>query len=280
MSGRFPMLRRWWWGAATSLVAAGVAASSCGGGGNSPSSPSTPTPTPTANACSAISGGSSGLAVLNGSECPTSNTSVVKLNLRDRYGVQLGYCSGTVISPRAVVTAAHCLDGDVASVLVYTGSGDQVTASSFQVHPRYSDSGGPAYDVAIVLTPQDLGRTPIPLLFSRDGRVGETAVIAGWGIDQSGSGGAIVRAGLNTVSAVNATHLETAYSASTSSVCYGDSGGPLLVSEGGAWAIAGVSSETSASGYNCTASTSYFSSVRNADVASFILGLVPGAAQR
>jgi hypothetical protein len=179
-----------------------------------------------------------------------------------------------------VLTAAHCLDGDVASVLVYTGSGDQVTASSFQIHPRYSGSGGPAYDVGIVLTSQDLGRTPIPVLFSRDGLVGETAVLAGWGIVENGAGGAFVRAGLNTVSAVNATHLETAYSSTTSSVCYGDSGGPLLVSENGVWAIAGVTSETSATGYNCSASTSYFASVWNADVRSFILGLVPGAAQR
>jgi hypothetical protein len=155
-----------------------------------------------------------------------------------------------------------------------------VTASSFQIHPRYSDSGGPTYDVGIVFTSQDLGRTPIPVLFSRDVRVGEPAVIAGWGMDLSGSGGAAVRAGLNTVSAVNPTYLETAYSSSTSSVCYGDSGGPLLVSEGGVWAVAGVTSETSASGYNCTASTSYFTSVRNADVRSFILALVPLAAQR
>jgi secreted trypsin-like serine protease len=226
-----------------------------------------------------ISGGSGGLALLNGSECSSANTSVVKLNLRDGYGSTTGYCSGTVISARAVLTAAHCLDGDVKSVLVYTGSPDQVTASSFQIHPRYSDSGGPAYDVAVVLTSQDLGRTPIPVLVSRDGRVGETAVIAGWGIEQNGAGGASVRAGLNTVSAVNPTFLETAYSSTTSSVCYGDSGGPLLVSEGGVWALAGVSSETSATGYNCGASTSYFASVRNADVRGFILGLVP-AAQR
>jgi hypothetical protein len=280
MNGRAFALRTSWWGAAAFFVAVGVVASSCGGNGNTPSSPTTPTPTPTTNACSAITGGSGGLAILNGSECPTSNTSVAKLNLRDRYGSQSGYCSGTVISTRAVLTAAHCLDGDTASVLVWTGSGDQVTASSFQIHPRYSDSGGPDYDVGVVLTAQDLGRTPIPILFSRDGRIGETAVIAGWGIEQSGSGGAFVRAGLNTVSAVNATYLETAYSGSTSSVCYGDSGGPLLVSESGVWALAGVTSETSASGYNCTASTSYFTSVRNADVRSFILGFVPGAAQR
>jgi hypothetical protein len=275
-------IRHWrlTWGGPALALAAGLTWVNCGGGSNTPSSPTTPTPTPTTNACSVISGGSGGLAILNGSACPTSNTSVVKLNLRDSSGSTSGYCTGTVIAARAVLTAAHCLDGDTASVLVFTGSGDQVTASSFQVHPRYSGSGGPAYDVAVVLTSQDLGRTPIPVLFSRDGRVGEPVVIAGWGIEQNGSGGAFVRAGVNTLSAVNLTYLETSYSSSTSSVCYGDSGGPLLVSEGGVWALAGVTSETSGTGYNCGASTSYFASVRNADVRSFILGLVPGAVQR
>jgi len=275
-------IRRWrlTWGGTALALAAGMTWVSCGGDSATPSSPTTPTPAPTTNACSVISGGSGGLAILNGSECPSANTSVVKLNLRDSYGSTSGYCTGTVIAARVVLTAAHCLDGDTASVLVFAGSGAQVTASSFQVHPRYSDSGGPAYDVAVVLTSQDLERTPIPVLFSRDGRVGEPAVIVGWGVDQGGSGGSAVRAGLNTVSAVNPTYLETAYSSSTSSVCYGDSGGPLLVSEGGTWAVAGVTSETSASGYNCRASTSYFASVRNADVRDFILGLVPGAAQR
>jgi len=233
---------------------------------------------PTVDACSAISGGGIGPAITNGATCSTSSTSVVLLNVRDSTGPS-GQCSGTIISPRAVLTAAHCLGADATEVRVWLGSGDQVTASSFQAHPRYSDRGGAAFDVAVVLMPQDLGRTPIPLLFSRDARVGEPAVVGGWGKDQDG-GVPLLRAGANTISALNSLYLETQYSSSTSSVCYGDSGGPLLVSEGGRWGIAGVISQSSASGYNCANSTSYFASVRNADVRNFILGLEPDAAQR
>jgi hypothetical protein len=278
MSGRAAAWRALQSCGAVSVLMMSLVASSCGGS-SSPSSPTTPTPVPTTNACNVInSGGSNGIAILNGTECPTSNTSVVLLNIRDSDGGG-GQCSGTVIGARAVLTAAHCLDGTTQTVRIYRGSGDQVVASSFEVHPRYSGSSGPAYDVAVVLTSENLGRTPIPILLSRDPHVGDPAVLSGWGMDQNGNG-TILRAGLNTVSSVSALYFETQYSASTASVCYGDSGGSLLLSDGNSWAVAGVTSETSASGYNCTKSTSYFAGVRNADVRTFILGLVPDAAQR
>ncbi len=54
----------------------------------------------------------------------------------------------------------------------------------------------------------DLGRTPIPVLFSRDARVGETAIIAGWGNDQN-QVASTLRAGSTTITAVGSTQLQT-----------------------------------------------------------------------
>jgi hypothetical protein len=257
------------------LAVAGMIA--CGGGGRSPTSPTapnTPSPTtPSATACDTL-GLTASAAILNGTECPTANTAVVLLNMRDRSGFAIGACSGTVIGARAILTAAHCLDEDVQLVRMFLGSGLEVVAATFTAHPGYR--GGVTNDVAVVLMNEPIGRRPMPLLLSRDARVGESAAIAGWGRDLSNVP-ATFRAGLTTITATG-NMLQTQFGATVSSVCQGDSGGPILISEGGAWAIAGVTSATSEN--VCNTGTNFYVALRNPVVSSFILGLVPDATQR
>jgi hypothetical protein len=197
--------------------------------------------------------------------------------MRDRQGFGAGACSGTVIASRAILTAAHCLTGDTVLVRVWLGSGAELVAESFTPHPAYRNGGASTADVGLVVMGQDLERTPIPLLLSRDARVGETAVIAGWGRDQS-SVPATLRAGVTTITAASAVLLETQYGTNVSSVCSGDSGGPILLSEGGVWVIAGVTSATSEN--VCNTGTNYYVNLRNSSISSFVLELVPNAGQR
>jgi hypothetical protein len=251
----------------------------CGGGGSSmPASPS-PTPTPSAStACLAIgsTGGSGATAIVNGADCSRDSGSVVLLNLLDAQQTITAQCSGTVIAPRAILTAAHCAPNAVAS-RVFTGSFPELLGTKVFADFGYHQSAGSAFDVAIVTTDTDIGRPPIPLLTSRDARVGEAAVIGGWGKD-SGELAGTLRAGNTSISVVTTDVLQTQFSTSSAFVCQGDSGGPILVQEGGTWAIAGVISANT--NIACNTGNNFYAAVRSPSVTSFILDHVPDAARR
>jgi hypothetical protein len=258
------------------LAAACVAGSIACGGSTGADTPTAPTPAPTVNTpspCDTL-GLTSSAAILNGAECATATSPVVLLNMRDRDGFAVGACSGTVIAERVILTAAHCLDEGVALVRVFLGSGLEIPAASFTSHPAYR--GGTTLDVGIVTMQEPIGRRAVPLLLSRDARIGETAVIVGWGRNQNNVP-ATLRAGVTTIAAVG-TLLQTQFSATVSSICSGDSGGPIMLAEGGAWTVAGIISATSAN--ICNTGTNFYVAINTPEISSFILSAAPGATRR
>ena len=260
------------------LVCAVLVALAACGGGSTPTTPAAPAPIPSTDACNVLGGtaATSGPAILNGSACSPDRSSIVLLNLR---GIGAGgQCTGTVVGPRAILTAAHCLDEGVGEVRVWLGPpSPEIVAASFVFYPGYVFNRPDVYDVGVVFMSEDLPRNPVAILTSRDARSGETAIIAGWGRDQF-EAGATLRAGSTTLSSVSATFLRTLYQPPSSSVCSGDSGGPILLQEGGVWTIGGITSATSAN--VCNTGENFYQAVRHPSVRGFILEHVPAIPQR
>lgn len=169
-------------------------------------------------------------------------------------------CTGTVIAPAVVLTAAHCLVDEqtgaprsAAGVTVLTGrvdrsaSGGQVLgASRVLVHPAY-DRAAIRADLALILLSEATTAPPLAVVGSGDAGLasgGTPAAIAGWGLTTPGDAGAAQR--LQTAATTildpsactrllgadfdnGATICAVDSPTFAAATCRGDSGGPLIV---------------------------------------------------
>ncbi len=176
-----------------------------------------------------------------------------------RAGNQL--CTGTVVAPTVVLTAAHCFE-DVspgASITVQFGddanSGQSMVSNSFGIHPQYCDPcTEEVYDFAYVelpeaYTPTDGFLRPIIDQFEWDEamRVNNVVLVTGFGTNDPFNQTAITnptkRMVTTTITQFTSQGYEFFAGGGGRDTCSGDSGGPAIVQLGsGIRRLAGVTS--------------------------------------
>ncbi len=177
-------------------------------------------------------------------------------DLRGRYA-----CSGTVVAPRVVLTAGHCVEDPelrasprASDVRVRTGAADRrkaipSTVSRVVVNPGY-DTATSQGDAGLLILSAPVAAPALPLASDSDSRLlaaGTPISIAGWGLTEGDSLGDPPNALRWGPTAIQPTRyckgrsaeFEVIYSPSRefcagepsgidANICFGDSGGPAI----------------------------------------------------
>ena len=191
--------------------------------------------------------------ILDGTNVPATNFPYVVMVLGTDW-----ICSGTLISSRHVLTAAHCLydeqNGGTVSpdVMSATLNGKTYSVSAVAIHPDYvsrasaCNDGEPDAGV-MTLSSAVSGVTPIPLLRSAV-NVGETMLLVGYGVEGTGQSGetntfpadGTVDYGTTTAESLSSTYISWTFDAGESNTGGGDSGGPAFVDRSGVRYVGGL----------------------------------------
>jgi hypothetical protein len=182
--------------------------------------------------------------IVNGT-IDTGDVEVVALTDR---GVD--FCTGTLVSPRVVVTAGHCVEGaPFTSIDVFFGSNVASGTGTF-IHvidgataPGW-DYDTLANDIAILLLESPAPVPPKPIATEAMGSwaVGQRTRLVGFGVTSgNGQTSGVKRQAETSITQVNDTDFK--YDTSPGQTCFGDSGGPAYVTyDDGIERLVGVTS--------------------------------------
>lgn len=220
--------------------------------------------------------------IINGSPASLeASPQFVTVNIQFADGTT-GLCSGTAIDGDSILTAGHCLLGNISS-LSFTGASGTFPVSASFLHPGYyEDFGVDAIfnDVAILKSASPHGLPALPILNSVTTETGNSFAIYGFGIDENGEFGSLKSAS-SAFEAVTPNHLFGPISnGSNPNPCNGDSGGAAIVFAtlaSGEYTAGIVGTVSSGVISGCgEGDVTLYANLQNADIQSFILEHAPG----